>query len=231
MDPIPLTEELFKKLDHTALKHLCPWSLPFSFIAVGQIGRWHILVFVTGTPYAQIPAMPAYMPVESFDAFPEELHVCRETHVALVACGIGHTDVKVIKIRFLVWSQDLLEGINLKTGCYLITDGTDYLEVGYGKRRVYHDSAEHLVVYVAVEMFHQLPVGESGVCLRTIRAIFAQGLKMFLWPRRCSDRPAAFAIHSNGNTEWSLPSSLSLKLLRYFFRISNSLLSTKNGQG
>ena len=24
MDPIPLTEELFKKLDHTALKHSCP---------------------------------------------------------------------------------------------------------------------------------------------------------------------------------------------------------------
>ena len=28
---------------------------------------------------------------------------------------------------------------------------------------VYHDSAEHLIVYVAVQMFHQLSVGESGV--------------------------------------------------------------------
>ena len=26
-----------------------------------------------------------------------------------------------------------------------------------------HDSTEHLVVYVPVQMFHQLPVGESGV--------------------------------------------------------------------
>ena len=45
-------------------------------------------------------------------------------------------------------------------------DGTDYLEVGYGKRRVCHDFAEHLVVYVTVEMFHRLSVGESGVGLQ-----------------------------------------------------------------
>ena len=36
---------------------------------------------------------------------------------------------------------------------------------------------------------------------RTIRAIFAEGLNLFLRPRRRSDRPAAFAIHSNGKTE------------------------------
>ena len=29
-----------------------------------------------------------------------------------------------------------------------------------------HDSTEHLVVYVPVQIFHQLPVGESGVCLQ-----------------------------------------------------------------
>jgi len=166
MDPIPLTEELFKKLDHTALKHSCPWSSPLSFLAVGQIGFRHIPVFVARTPYAQLPAMPAYMPVEPFEAFPKEFHVRRKTHVAFIACGIGHADVKVIKIRFPVWSQELLERINVKAGCYLITDGTDYLEVGYGKGRGNHNSTENLVVYVPVQMFHQLPVGESGVCLQ-----------------------------------------------------------------
>ena len=35
-----------------------------------------------------------------------------------------------------------------------------------GKDGVYHDSTEHLVVYVAVEMFHQLSVGEPGVGLQ-----------------------------------------------------------------
>ena len=44
--------------------------------------------------------------------------------------------------------------------------GTDYLVVGYGEGRIYHDPAEHLVVYVPVQMFHQLPVRESGVCLQ-----------------------------------------------------------------
>ena len=81
--------------------------------------------------------------------------------MALIACGIGHADVKVIEIRFPVWSLDILEGINVKAGCYLITDNTDYLEVDYGKRWVYHDSTEHLVVYVPVQIFHQLLVGES----------------------------------------------------------------------
>ncbi len=59
-----------------------------------------------------------------------------------------------------------MEEINIKTGCYLIASGADYLVVGYGKGRIYHDSAEHLVVYVPVQMFHQLPVRESGVCLQ-----------------------------------------------------------------
>ena len=32
MDPIPLTEELFKKLDHTALKHSALEALLFLFL-------------------------------------------------------------------------------------------------------------------------------------------------------------------------------------------------------
>ena len=165
MNPIPLTDELFKKPNHTALEHPCPWGLPFSFLAVGQIGFRHILVFVTRTPYARLTAMLADMPVEPFDAFPKKLHVRRKTYVALVACGICHAHVKILKVWFPVWSQDLLEGINVKTGCYLITDGTDYFEVSYWKGWGYHNSAEHLVVYVPVQMFHQLSVREPGVGL------------------------------------------------------------------
>lgn len=45
--------------------------------------------------------------------------------------------------------------------CYLITDCADYLIVGYGKDWIYHDSAEHLVMYVSVEMFHQPSIGKS----------------------------------------------------------------------
>ena len=56
--------------------------------------------------------------------------------------------------------------IDVKTGCCLIADSTDYLVFGYGKGRVYYDSSEHLVVYVAVEMFHQQSVGESGIGLQ-----------------------------------------------------------------
>ena len=99
MDPIPLTEELFRNVIRRL--SILVRSSPLSFLAVGQIGFRHIPVFVARTPYAQLPAMPAYMPVEPFEAFPKEFHVRRKTHVAL-ACGIGHADVKVIKIRFPV---------------------------------------------------------------------------------------------------------------------------------
>jgi len=52
--------------------------------------------------------MPADISVEPFETFPEEFHVSRKTHVALIACGIGHADMTVIKIRFPVGGQDFL---------------------------------------------------------------------------------------------------------------------------
>ena len=107
--------------------------------------------------------MLADMPVKPFNTFPKQFHICRKTHVTFITRGISHAHVKVLKIWFPVGGQYLLKGVNIKTGCYLIADGTDYLVVGYGKGRIYHDSAEYLVVEVAVEMFHQLSVGESGV--------------------------------------------------------------------
>ena len=102
MDFIPLYEKLFKKPDHTTLEHSCPRSLPFSFLAVGQIRLRYIPVFVTGTSYAKLHTMPADISVKPFQALPEEFHIRRKTHMALIACGIGHTDVKVLKIRFPV---------------------------------------------------------------------------------------------------------------------------------
>ena len=102
MDFIPLYEKLFKESDHTTPEHPCPCSLPLSFLAVGQIGLRHIRILVARTPYIQIPAMKADMPVEPFQAFSKEFHIRRKTHMALIACGIGHTDMKVLKIRFPV---------------------------------------------------------------------------------------------------------------------------------
>ena len=102
MNLIPLYEELFKESDHTTLEHSCPRSLPFSFLAVGQIGLRYIPVFVAGTSYARFHTMPADISIEPFKAFPKEFHVSRITHMAFIACGIGHTDVKAVKIGFPV---------------------------------------------------------------------------------------------------------------------------------
>lgn len=73
--------------------------------------------------------------VESFEAFPEEFHIRRKAHMALTASCIGHADMKVVKIWFPMCGQYLLKGFNVKTGCYLITDGVDYLVVSYGEGR------------------------------------------------------------------------------------------------
>lgn len=59
-----------------------------------------------------------------------------------------------------------------RQGCYLIVDGADYLEVAYRKGRAYHDSIEHLVVCVSVQMFHLLPIGEFGVCFQDHKGDF-----------------------------------------------------------
>ena len=43
--------------------------------------------------------MAADMSVEPFDTFPKQFHVRWKTQVALIACGIGHAHVKVVKIK------------------------------------------------------------------------------------------------------------------------------------
>ena len=127
MNSVPLYEKFFKEFDHTALEHLCPWSLPLSFLAEGQIGFHHIPVFVTQTPYVKLPAMFADMPVEPFEAFPEKLHICRETHVTLIACGIDHAHVKVPKIRFvLLWNR--LYPPKIKIQLFFICNSRIYME-------------------------------------------------------------------------------------------------------
>lgn len=46
--------------------------------------------------------MPVDISIELFKAFPEEFHIHSKTHVTLIVCGIGHADVKTVKIGFSV---------------------------------------------------------------------------------------------------------------------------------
>ena len=102
MNLIHLYEKFFKKPDHTTLEHPCPGCLSLSFLTVGQIGICNISIFVAWASYAKLLAMPADMSVKPFETFPKEFHISGETHMALIARGIGHAHVKVIKIWFPV---------------------------------------------------------------------------------------------------------------------------------
>ena len=90
------------------------------------------------------------------------------------------------------------------TSCPIMTVAA-FLVVSYGEGRNSHDSAEHLVVYVAVLMFHQLSAGESGVGLLDHAAIFMQELNIFLCPRCGSNSSAYSSIRPNRGLQFGLP--------------------------
>ncbi len=71
MNLIPLYEELFKKPDHTTLEHSCPRSLPFSFLAVGQIGLRYIPVFVGWDVLCQVPHNACKYIYRAIQGFPK----------------------------------------------------------------------------------------------------------------------------------------------------------------
>lgn len=158
----PLYDEFFQKSDRTTFQHSCPWSLPLSFLVIGQIGCRNIRIFVTGRPYTELSAMHVDMPVEPSDAFSKEFHVRRKTHMTFMTCGIGYTYVKVLKISLPVWDKNILKGANAKKGWNFITDSTDYLVGGYRVGGIYHDTSEQLIVYVFVKMFYQQSVELLG---------------------------------------------------------------------
>lgn len=102
-------------------------------------------------------------------------------------CGIDHADVKVLK---------------------------NYLVVGYGKGRGYHDSVEHPVVYVSAKMLHQQSVEESDAGL--------QDHKDNPY-RRPENTPATFAIRSKKTQNETYQAHSHKKTLAVFSRISNSV--------
>ena len=65
--------------------------------------------------------------------------------------------------RLSILVLETLKGINVKTEYYFSTDDTDYLVIIHRAGWIYHDSAEHLIMYVAINMFYQLSVGESDI--------------------------------------------------------------------
>lgn len=146
--------------------------MPSSFFSCSRTDRIPIHSCICcATVLCQAPHNVCRYACEAIRYFPKAVSCLWEN-----ACGFHNTwHQSCTREGSQDMGQYLLKGFNVKTRCYLITDGADYLIVGYWGGRVYHDSAEHLVVYVAVQMF--------------------------LRPSRCSDRPAAFAIRSNGNTE------------------------------
>ena len=126
---------------------------------------------------------------------------CRKTHVTFITRGISHAregsqDMVSSGRRYL------LKEVNIKDGDAIsLPDGTDYLVVGYGKGRIYHDSAEYLVVEVAVEIFPPDVCRKSSVGFQDHKGNLCQRAKNVPASRRCSDKPMAFAIRSNRKTE------------------------------
>ena len=134
--------------------------------------------------------------------------------MALIAWHRSAAHVKVLQIRFPVWSA-LPGEFNVKTGCRICRMAR--LSCGWfmGKDGSIMSSRASMVW--PVQMFLAYGTGESGVGFQEHEAIFAEGLKMFLRPRRCSDRPAGLCHAFNRTLSEALPLTL-IKTLRYFFK-------------
>ncbi len=83
--------------------------------------------------------------------------------MALVAGGIGQTQILVSQRAAPFAIQDFLQFSDVQNSGYTLTDSTDYLAVLYGVGRIYEHPAEHLHVYTAVEHLDQAVIRLSGI--------------------------------------------------------------------
>ena len=112
----------------------------------------------------------------------------------------------------------MLKGIDVKKGCHLITDNTNYLAVGYREEWIHHDFAEHLVVYVSVKMFHQLPVGEADVGFQYHKSNLGRRTENVLAPQTLPRQPC-FSCYTVERKHGMKPVKLTLvKTLATFFQ-------------
>ena len=78
-----------------------------------KIGTAYIIVLISRTTDTKYAMVPAKVMVKPFHTFPKQLQVSGVTYVTFVRGGIGHTYMKVVQVRTLMFSRHRLKGLNI----------------------------------------------------------------------------------------------------------------------
>ena len=130
METVGLTQQLLQQVEQPPFQHPAARGLTPAFLAVRKVCTAHVTPFVPRTADAKYPTILAEMTVKPFHTFPKQFQVSGMTHVAFIAGGIGHTDVKVFQIGTPVFCKYALEGVHIQLFGQFLTDCTYYLIVG-----------------------------------------------------------------------------------------------------
>ena len=114
--------------------------------------------------------------------FPQQLRVCRITHLALIARRICVHRVQVRHVRSPLVGEYALELLYLQLPCKFHHYVVQQLIVCQWACRIYYHVSEYLVVHVAVQLFHQFRAAQSRVHLQEHQGNF---------PFRSKGRPAS----------------------------------------
>ena len=124
----------------------------------------------------------AHHHIALLDPFPQQLRVCRITHLALIARRICVHRVQVLSVRSPLVGKYALELLYLQLPCKFHHYVVQQLVVRQWPCRIYYHVAEYLVVYVDVQLFQQFRTAESRVHLQEHQGNF---------PFRREERPAS----------------------------------------
>ena len=138
-------------------------GLPFH-LAVGDIALFPLQVFAAwhGGPF-----FFAYLfeqPVQPVGTFPQELHVGRVPHMALVTGRVHGDGALAVHVRRPVAVEGPLHAVDIEPSRQFRADLAHDLEVVQAVGAEV-DTAEELPVQIAVETFHQLPVRAVRIVL------------------------------------------------------------------
>ncbi len=114
---IPLYDELFNESDHICCLSIRVLEVfPLSFLAVAMKDRTltHPHICCADALY-RVPCNVRRYVCRAIRYFPKAVSCPLENAGGSHSMWHRHAHVKVVKIRFPVWSQNILEGINVKT--------------------------------------------------------------------------------------------------------------------
>lgn len=152
------------------LPRLAPAVL--ALFPVCQVRLLHVKELCPGTVDSQFAAQLAHRRIAFLDPFPQQLRVCRITHLALIARRICVHRVQVLHVWSPLVGEYAMELLYLQLPGKFHHYVVQQLIVCQWACRIYYHVAEYLVMDVTVQLFQQFRTAESSVHLQEHQGYF-----------------------------------------------------------